>query len=80
MIQTLSLRNFKCFEEQTLLLGNLTLLAGLNGMGKSSVLQSLLLLRQSKIDGLLDRVGLSLNGDLVELGTVSADVKTTSVF
>jgi predicted ATPase len=70
MIQTLSLRNFKCFEEQTLSLGNLTMLAGLNGMGKSSILQALLLLRQSKIDGLLDRVGLSLNGELVELGTV----------
>jgi predicted ATPase len=70
MIQFLSLQNFKCFEEQTLPLGKLTMLAGLNGMGKSSILQALLLLRQSKIDGLLDRVGLSLNGDLVEMGTV----------
>jgi predicted ATPase len=70
MIKTLRLRNFKCFEDQTLPFGNLTLLAGLNGMGKSSVLQSLLLLRQSKLDGLLDRVGLSLNGDYVEMGTV----------
>jgi predicted ATPase len=70
MIKSLYLHNFKCFEEQTLHFNNLTLLAGLNGMGKSSVLQSLLLLRQSKLDGSLDRVGLSLNGELVEMGTV----------
>lgn len=70
MIKSLHLRNFKCFEDQLLPFRNLTLLAGLNGVGKSSILQSLLLLRQSKLDGLLDRVGLSLNGDLVEMGTV----------
>ena len=70
MIKSLHLQNFKCFENQRLPFGNLTLLAGLNGMGKSSILQSLLLLRQSKLDALLDRVGLSLNGELVEMGTV----------
>jgi len=69
MIKTLHLRNFKCFASQSFLLGNLTLLTGLNGAGKSTVLQSLLLLRQSKLDGLLDRTGLSLNGSLVQLGT-----------
>ncbi|MFM6477547.1 MAG: DUF3696 domain-containing protein, partial [Dolichospermum sp.] len=48
----------------------LTLLTGLNSTGKSSVLQSLLLLRQSCLqDDLLDRVGLVLNGDLVSIGT-----------
>lgn len=70
MIQSLSLRNFKCFEEQTMPFSNLTMLAGLNGMGKSSTLQALLLLRQSKMDGLLDQVGLSLNSHLVEMGNV----------
>ena len=68
MIQILRLENFKCFEEQELELGALTLLSGLNGMGKSTVLQSLLLLRQSYQRGLLKKTGLALNGDLVRIG------------
>jgi predicted ATPase len=69
VIQSLQLRNFKCFENQTIPFGALTLLSGLNGMGKSSVLQSLLLLRQSYQRQLLQETGLALNGDLVQLGT-----------
>ncbi len=69
MIQSLQLRNFKCFENQTIPFGALTLLSGLNGMGKSSVLQSLLLLRQSYQRQLLQETGLALNGDLVQIGT-----------
>ncbi|MBA3945171.1 MAG: DUF3696 domain-containing protein [Herpetosiphonaceae bacterium] len=71
MIRTLHLHNFKCFADQSLELGPLTLLSGLNGMGKSSVIQSLLLLRQSYQQGLLDDTGLALNGDLVHLGTAT---------
>jgi len=69
MIRALRMQNFKCFENQRFDLGPLTLLSGLNGTGKSSVLQSLLLLRQSYQRGLLQSVGLALNGDLVQLGT-----------
>lgn len=69
MIHQLRLQNFKRFEDQSLEIGNLTLLSGLNGMGKSSVLQSLLLLRQSYQQGLLKTTGLALNGDLVHIGT-----------
>ncbi len=69
MIKQVSLRNFKCFESETISLGNVTLLAGLNGMGKSSLLHALLLLRQSYLDGLLPETGLELNGALVQLGT-----------
>ena len=47
MLESLTLSNFKAFNYQDIQLRPLTLLAGLNGMGKSSVLQSLLLLRQS---------------------------------
>lgn len=65
----LRLKNFKCFEDQSLALKNLTLLSGLNSSGKSSVLQSLLLLRQSYQQDLLTSVGLAMNGDLVCLGT-----------
>lgn len=71
MIRSLRLQNFKCFEDQSLELAALTLLSGLNGMGKSSVLQALLLLRQSYQQGLLQKMGLALNGDLLRLGTAS---------
>jgi len=69
VIHQLRLQNFKRFEDQALEIGALTLLSGLNGMGKSSVLQSLLLLRQSYQQGLLKSTGLALNGDLVQIGT-----------
>ncbi len=68
MISHLRLKNFKCFEDVTLQLGSLTLLSGLNGMGKSTVIQSILLLRQSFQQGLLPSVGLALNGELVHIG------------
>jgi predicted ATPase len=68
MIREIFLRNFKCFESDSIPFRELTLLAGLNGMGKSSVVQSLLLLRQSYLDGVLPKTGLELNGSLVQLG------------
>jgi len=69
MIQSLRLRNFKCFADQSIAFAPLTLLSGINGQGKSSVLQALLLLRQSYHQGLLSDTGLALNGDLVNIGT-----------
>lgn len=69
MMGSLRIRNFKCFADSTLELGALTLLTGLNGAGKSSVMQALLVLRQSFQQGLLVQGRLALNGDLVQLGT-----------
>lgn len=69
MISTLRLVNFKCFRDQSIALRPLTVLSGLNGTGKSSVIQSLLLLRQSYEQKLLPDKGLALNGSLVGLGT-----------
>lgn len=69
MIESFRLRNFKCFADETVPFGALTLLTGLNGAGKSSVLQGLLILRQSFQQGLLGMGRLALNGDLVQLGT-----------
>lgn len=71
IITEVKLTNFKCFRHQPIQLRNLTVLTGLNGMGKSSVIQSLLLLRQSFTDGRTRR--LKLSGGLVDLGT-GADV------
>lgn len=40
MLRTLKLSNFKCFESLDLACAPLTLLCGINGMGKSSVIQA----------------------------------------
>lgn len=69
MISSVRLKNFKAFEDQILEFKSLTLLSGLNSTGKSSVLQALLLLRQSYKQDLLPEIGLALNGDLVCIGT-----------
>ncbi|TPX29176.1 AAA family ATPase [Cylindrospermopsis raciborskii] len=69
MLNSLNLENFKPFENQSFVLRPLTLLSGLNSTGKSSLLQSLLLLRQSYQQNLLNRDGLALNGELVSIGT-----------
>ena len=69
MISKLKIQNFKSLENVTLDCSNLNVLTGLNGMGKSSVIQALLLLRQSYERGLLESEGLSLNGDLTSIGT-----------
>jgi len=47
MINKIKLENFKCFKYLEIELGALNLFTGLNGMGKSSIIQSLLLLYQS---------------------------------
>ncbi|QBI56459.1 DUF3696 domain-containing protein [Streptomonospora litoralis] len=46
MITALEIRNFKRFTRASFDLGRLTVLSGLNGAGKSTVIQSLLLARQ----------------------------------
>ncbi|MCY4151552.1 MAG: AAA family ATPase [Aestuariivita sp.] len=67
-LYALELRNFKCFREQRIKFGMLTVLSGLNGVGKSSVIQALLLLRQSFSESPTQE-RLQLSGDLVGLGT-----------
>lgn len=67
MLQTLRIQNFKLHEDTTIDFGGLTLLTGINGMGKSTILQALLLLRQSFQSHRLMR-GLNLRGELVDLG------------
>jgi predicted ATPase len=69
MTKRLRIRNFKAFRDQQLEFAPLTLLVGLNGSGKSSVLQSFLALRQSFNQGLLQQGRLALDGELLRLGT-----------
>lgn len=47
MLKSVKIKNFKVLKDVELGLGGLNLFAGLNGMGKSSVIQALLLLKQS---------------------------------
>lgn len=77
-LQSLTLTRFKCFSSQRISLPAATVLTGLNGMGKSSVIQALLLLRQSARAGVLrapdpdgGQAGLLLNGELTRLGTAT---------
>lgn len=67
MIERLHIRNFKCFEELSLPLAPLTLLTGFNAAGKSTVLQTALLLAQALREGGRNR-RLPLNGSLMKLG------------
>jgi predicted ATPase len=69
MIKSIEIENFKLFRKTKLSLSPLSLFTGLNGTGKSSFIQVLLLLRQSQLAGVLQSNGLILKGDLVELGT-----------
>lgn len=65
MLSEFSIKNFKCFDDISLKLRPLTVLTGINGTGKSSFIQALLLLRQSGSSAMRELV---LNGPLVSLG------------
>lgn len=47
MLNSMKLKNFKCFQHQRIDFRPLTLLTGVNSAGKSSVIQALLLLQQN---------------------------------
>ncbi len=66
MLENIRLINFKAARDLDLPLAAFTLLAGLNGSGKSTVLQSLAAIRQS-YQGEHSH-GLQLGGPLVPLG------------
>lgn len=70
MLTRLELEHFKCFEKLALPLERLTLLAGTNASGKSSVLQSLGLLHQTMREHEW-ATRLVLNGADLSLGTVT---------
>ena len=67
MITSIHLKHFKSHKNTNIELKNITLLCGENGSGKSSLIQSLLLLRQSFQKNRLDKV-LSLNKPLCYIG------------
>jgi len=68
LIDRIDLRNFKCFKSLKLQLGRLTLLTGLNAAGKSTTIQSILLLAQT-LRAKEWGTDLWLNGPLLDLGS-----------
>jgi predicted ATPase len=68
MIEEIRVQNFKSFGDTTISLSNLNLLTGINGVGKSTLIQALLLVRQSFTKNVFPKKGIVLNGDLVSLG------------
>jgi predicted ATPase len=77
MLDALHLSSFKCFETLDLPLGKLTVLSGINGGGKSSVIQSLVLLAQT-LDEREWSKSLLLNGPSLTLGSASDVINQTT--
>lgn len=70
MIEQVSISNFKCFETLTKIpMSRFTFLYGKNGRGKSSVVQSLLLLSQTLRENGMSLDSLMISGKMVSLGT-----------
>lgn len=78
ILKNIKLKNFKLFRDETVVpLSNLNLLTGINGKGKSSILQAFLILKQSiDYDRTTNKV--VLNHDDVKLGNFT-DVKHNEV-
>ena len=69
MLTRLAFSNFKSWPEARLTLAPITGLFGTNSSGKTSILQFLLLLKQTK-DATDRALSLELNGSFVQLGTI----------
>jgi len=68
MLKNITIRNFKSLKNIHLNLSNLNIMTGLNGSGKSSLIQAILLLRQSYNTSVTEKQGLIINGSIVNLG------------
>lgn len=76
MIKELKIQNFKCFQHaKTFEFSKLNLLTGVNGRGKSSLLQAFLILSQSAWKN-VNMKKLIINGNLLELGNFD-DIKNS---
>lgn len=73
MLSALRFTNFKSWQDVDLACGRITGLFGTNSSGKTSLIQFLLLLKQTK-DATDRAIALELNGDLVQLGTIKDTV------
>ncbi len=67
MIKSIEINNFKSIKHKYFPLRNLNVLLGLNGMGKSSFIQTLLMLKQS-YNNSLHNGRVELNGSFINIG------------
>jgi len=78
MITNLYYKNFKCFKETgDINLSNINLFTGMNGKGKSTIFQSLLMMRQSP-EHSRTTTKIIFNGNCVNLGSFN-DVKNSDI-
>ncbi len=77
MLEFIRIQGFKTLRDISFPLTALNIFTGLNGMGKSTLIQALLLLRQSYERNTLFNKGLLLNGELLTLGT-GCDIATNN--
>lgn len=86
MLKEITLKNFKTFDDETFSIAPLTLITGINGMGKSSIIQSLLLLKQNyEIKYIPGKSSMLLKQDFINLESAEslcynmADEKKVSI-
>lgn len=77
MLTNINLENFKCFRELDLKCRPLTLLTGINGTGKSSVFQSLMVIRKMFLDTLSGQVSSDTvyEGPIIDIGTATETLR-----
>lgn len=86
MLTNISITNYKSIRDENIPLSPLTLFTGLNGLGKSSVMQVILLLRQSLKDGGFSKGLFLRDDDLLQLGlgkdvfSIDADIDEKLAF
>lgn len=73
MLRQIRLENFKCISKASVDIGKITVLIGPNGVGKSSIGQALMLLRQSSGGNTL-----KATGELIKLGEFSDLIRKNS--
>ena len=74
MIDRWTLKGFKSISDEILDLKNLTIITGANSVGKSSFLQSILMVAQSVQSSSGIGPPLKLNGELLKLGTMDENI------
>lgn len=74
MLKSISLENYKCFEHAKLDISPLTILCGINSSGKSSIINSLLMLKQSYENNIIGN-NMSFNGEYIKCGSFE-DIST----
>ena len=74
MLKSITLENYKCFDLAKLDISPLTILCGINSSGKSSIINSLLMLKQSYENNIVGN-NVSFNGEYIKAGSFE-DIST----